>query len=144
LTAYVLDASVAIKWYIPEVLHEHAGRLLTGLKQAGLVLHAPDLLYAEAGNIIWKKLRSGECDPGEAETVLRALLAVPITIHPARSLLPEALKLASNLGITVYDGLYVALAVFLDCQLVTADRRLTRALFRTRWREFIRWLGDLE
>ena len=143
LTPYVVDASVAIKWYVPEVHHEHASRLLAGMGHADVALHAPDLFLSEAGNIIWKKVWSRECSRQEGEEILDALLAVPITIHPARLLLPSAFEVASDHGTTVHDALYVVLAAHLDCRLVTADRRLYRSLRQTEWGAFIEWLGEI-
>ena len=55
----VIDASVAVKWFAPEVLSSEAESLLDGDD----ALFAPDLLLVECGNIIWKKVRLGELDP---------------------------------------------------------------------------------
>ena len=46
----VVDASVAIKWVVPEAGSERAITLL----DHGLV--APDLLFSECANILWRKL----------------------------------------------------------------------------------------
>lgn len=53
MKAIVVDASVAIKWFIPEIHATAAGRLL----EKNLKLLAPDLIFAEIGNILWKKCR---------------------------------------------------------------------------------------
>jgi predicted nucleic acid-binding protein len=55
----VIDASVAIKWFAPELLSAEAERLL----DVDDALFAPDLLLVERGNIIWKKVRLGELVP---------------------------------------------------------------------------------
>ena len=47
----VIDASVAVKWFIPEIHSQTAVKLLAGKK----TLYAPDLIYAEVGNTLWKK-----------------------------------------------------------------------------------------
>ena len=51
-----MDASVAIKWYVPEVHSEIAACLLDGTHE----LIAPDLLLPEFGNIVWKKVQRGQ------------------------------------------------------------------------------------
>ena len=61
-TAYVIDASVAVKWFVPEVHSEHALRLL----RKKFALLAPELIQAEFGNILWKKCRAGELDGATA------------------------------------------------------------------------------
>jgi predicted nucleic acid-binding protein len=65
----VIDASVAIKWFVPEPLSDQAERLLDG----GDSLFAPDFLLIEFGNIIWKKVRLGELARGDADAALAAL-----------------------------------------------------------------------
>ena len=52
----VVAASVAAKWFIPELHSDSAAHLL----DSELVLLAPDLIGAEFGNILWKKLRRAE------------------------------------------------------------------------------------
>ena len=52
MNACVIDASVAIKWYVPEASSEAALRLLNIQREQGISLHVPDLLICEAGNIL--------------------------------------------------------------------------------------------
>jgi predicted nucleic acid-binding protein len=56
VSTFVVDASVVIKWFVPEVHSDAARRLLERSHQ----YVAPDLLYAETANAIWKKVRRGE------------------------------------------------------------------------------------
>ena len=123
----VVDCSVALKWYVPEPHAESASQLLDGRHE----LHAPDLLLPEFGNCLWKKIRLGELTASESQTILRALQTVPLEIHSSELLLEAALELALHTTRTVYDSLYVALAILLDCPFVTADRRLVSALARS-------------
>ncbi len=53
---------------------------------------------------------------------------MPLEIHSSRFLLEGAIELAARTGRTVYDSLYVALGLLLDCPVVTADEGLVRAL----------------
>ena len=64
----VIDASVAIKWVVPEAGTEEAVELLG---RGGLV--APDLLFAECANILWKKVRNGELQKSEALIAARLI-----------------------------------------------------------------------
>jgi predicted nucleic acid-binding protein len=122
--ACVVDCSVALKWYIPEPHAESAGQLLDGSHE----LHAPDLLLPEFGNCLWKKVRLGELTENETRSVLRALAKVPLEIHSSELLVEAALEIALHAARTVYDSLYVALSILLDCPFVTADQRLLSAL----------------
>jgi predicted nucleic acid-binding protein len=139
----VLDASVALKWYVPEVHSDRALQVLESYQAGNLALHVPDLFLAEAGNILWKKVRRGELLERDMEEISRALLSVPKTVYPTELLLPAALKLAHALDTTVYDSLYLALAGLLDCPLITADQKLWRAVSRSRWSQHIRWIGQI-
>jgi predicted nucleic acid-binding protein len=137
---YVTDASVAIKWYVPEVHGHYAARLLSRLDAGSAVCHVPDLFHSEVGNILWKKVRRGELNEAEAQGIVTALSVVPKTVHSAAPLLPSALSLALETERTVYDSLYLTLAAALDCELVTADERLWNALKNTSWSVFVRWI----
>jgi predicted nucleic acid-binding protein len=120
MSRLVVDASVAISWFVPEALSEAAQRVL----QPGIQLFAPDLLYAEFSNIVWKKQHRGELNPAEASGVIRDFLRVPIASTASRVLAPDAHALAAALDHSAYDCFYLALAVRLGGQMVTADRAL--------------------
>ena len=121
---FVVDASVAIKWFVPEVHHEAARRLL----REGFELLSPDLVRAEVGNVLWKKWRRGELSAGEAVAILRDFGRFPLRIRPSESLMEGAWAVTERFGRSFYDGLYVALAVETESSLVTADSRLYNAL----------------
>ena len=53
----VVDSSVAIKWFVVEPYSVEAHAILEEYQAGTLTLLAPDLLYAEVGNIVWKKHR---------------------------------------------------------------------------------------
>jgi len=134
----VVDASVAVKWYVPERGSDHA----SGLLARGLRLLAPDLLLTEFGNTLWKKTRRGELSPREAQHVVTAFAsAPPIVLRPSVPLLTAAFEIATRFGRSVYDALYLALAVAEDCFLVTADDRLVDSLHRTTLRPYVRRLS---
>ena len=125
MSVFVVDASVVIKWFIPEI-HSGAARRL--LEQDHQYL-APDLLFAELGNVIWRKVRGGELLPAQGERLMTDLSTIAVETVPCRRLAKDAYSLAVATGRTLYDALYVALAVRLDTQMITADERLARALF---------------
>lgn len=120
MSAYLIDASVAVKMVIAEAGSAEARRLIRHR------LVAPDLLFPDCANIIWKAVRRGELDPPQGELACQALLSIPFEVHPSRDLLPAALARAVDLGHPVYDCLYIEAAARLGLPLVTADRRLAR------------------
>ena len=135
----VVDASVAVKWYIPEDGSSVAAELL----DSGDVLVAPDLLAAELGNVLWKKVRRGELMPNEATELAEAfVMHCPIRLRSSPALLRAALEIAMRFDRTVYDALYLALAVAEDGHLVTGDERLPNALQGTPLELFVRTLAS--
>jgi predicted nucleic acid-binding protein len=127
MNAVVVDASVAIKWVIPEADSPTADLLLGG----GHTLLAPDLLWTEVANVLWKHKRRGSLTTADAEGLLLDTKSLAVLLQPTRPLLASALRIAMEFDRTVYDSLYLALADELGTQLVTADKRLANALANT-------------
>ena len=76
----VVDASVLIKFYVPEILSDRAERLLARVEEKEIDLLAPDLIYPEAGNILWKKQHPKELTRPEVEEIADAILFLPLKI----------------------------------------------------------------
>ncbi len=138
MTRLIVDASVAIKWVVPEEHSEAARSLLTEDRD----LRSPDLLWAESGNILWKKWRRKELISQEVGEILVDLRRYPLRIFPAEPLCDLAWDLAQRFDRSFYDSLYLALAVSDSCPLVTADRRLYNALESAPDFDLV-WIGDV-
>lgn len=138
MTPYVVDASVAIKWYLPEEYSQQAVSLLV----PGFELWAPDLVFVEVGNVLWKRVQRGELDPERARLFLIDFLSSPLHIEDSPVLLEKAWDIAHRYGRSVYDSLYLALAERLGAAMVTADKRLYNAIQSTSLKQHIVWVGD--
>ena len=134
----VVDASVAIKWFVPEIHSEAAGRLF----DPQIVLCAPDLIVSELGNTLWKKVRRGEILREEAEEILASFAALPLDIYPSKEILSAAFQLAVELDRSVYDSLYLVLAIAQRCAVITADRKFHAALAASPWGDHVHWVED--
>ena len=88
--------------------------------------HAPSLVFAETGNILWKKVRRGEITADESQQLAVDLRNIAVETVDPQGLLLEALDIALAIDDTVYDAMYLALAVRLDTKLITADERLAQ------------------
>jgi predicted nucleic acid-binding protein len=139
MSRYVVDASVAVKWYLPEVHDLSARRLLTGTED----LLVPDLIFSEVGNILWKRVRSQQMSEAEAQTVLQSLGTLPLVVSPSWPLALSALMIACQAQRTVYDNLYLALAVRENAIMVTADEKFYNALQATPLAPSVLWVEDI-
>jgi len=140
LTRFVVDASVAVKWFLPED-HTEAAR---GLVESGSDLLSPDLVRAEVGNVMWKRWLRGEVLAESTIEALRDLELLPLRIESSELLMETAWNVARLYGRSFYDGLYVALAVQMGCAFVTADRKLYNALNDSDLNEHLVWVEDLD
>ena len=88
-------------------------------------LAGPELVLAEATNILRRLERAGEISRSEATGAHRDLLRLDLELFPFAPYAARVWALRANL--TSYDAWYVALAEALDCRLATLDRKLCRA-----------------
>lgn len=139
MTAYVIDASVILKWFVPEQYSEPALRL----KYTGAHLHAPAFLTLEVGNVLSKKRRRGELTAQDAEEIWRAFRLSPVRRHADETLVLAAYDLAHFTKQSLYDSLYLALAVKLGMPFLTADQKFYQALQHGEYRSRLRWIEDL-
>ena len=116
----VIDASVAVKWVVPEPDSDRAEALLDH------ALGAPDLLFAECANVLWKKVRRGELSKDEADIAAQTLEQADIAIASTRGHLASAMAIAVELDHPAYAAVYLSVAQAAELRLVTADDRLIR------------------
>ena len=120
----VVDASVAVKWLVEEEGHLLA---LSFLEQ-NLSVVAPDLIFSEVANVLWKKLRRGEVTREQAERGCRALPRFIDGVVSGASLIEDALTFARRFDHPVYDCIYLACAQQQGTKLLTADRKFVAQL----------------
>lgn len=124
MRVFVVDASVVVKWFVPEV-HSVAARQWLNASHDYI---APDLVFPEAANAIWKKVRNGDLGADDAQRLVRDVSAVGVEAVSMRALVSDAHAMAVRTGITVYDATYLTLAVRLETQVITGDDHLARKL----------------
>jgi predicted nucleic acid-binding protein len=137
LERVVVDASVAVKWFLPEIHSEAAERLL----HPNYYCYAPELIVVECMDALRKHVRRSGVAAVDATQMVRELLSVVSTPYSAH-LAPEAFRIAVDHGRRVYDSLYVALALQEGLRLVTADQRLLNAVSPA-YPENMLWIEDL-
>ena len=132
-----VDASVVVKWYVPEDLAENA-RLLRAHR---LELHAPDLLLAEFVNVFWKKHRRQEIPDVSQHLDEIRRLPHDITLRPLSSLIGRAGQISLEFDHPVVDCLYLACAEETGSPFVTADQKVANKLDASSLDIAVRYLG---
>jgi predicted nucleic acid-binding protein len=113
----VVDASAALS----ALLNDGPARRALGHDQ----LHVPHLIDTEVGNGLRRQVAGRIISERDGRAAVVVWKRLGMTRYPAFSLLERVWELREN--VTAYDATYVALAEALNCVLLTADARLTRA-----------------
>jgi predicted nucleic acid-binding protein len=116
----IVDASVAMKWLVPEEGSDKAEDLAASYD----TICAPTLIIAEVGNGLWKKHRNQLIDTKAAQTIFKELPRFFRELVPPDSLVQRALELSLAADHPIYDCVYLALAERRRDPLVTADERM--------------------
>lgn len=138
-TPYVVDASVAAKWFLIEEYID-AARRLHDIRPA---LHVPEFFYLEFGHIVCKKHRRSEIDLDEGVRMIHDIRRIPMQRHKNEGLIATAFRYAFEVRAGLYDCLYLSLATQLECQFVTADRRFLESIADTEYAAYGLWIEDL-
>lgn len=118
----VLDASVVVSW----LLRDQTSPAVDALIADNVVgLHAPQLLVVEVAQVVRRYAATRQITPERADQAITDFGDLDINLHPHEPLLPIVWQLRHNL--TVYDAVYVALALALDASLITLDAAIAAA-----------------
>ena len=139
MSRLVIDASVAIKWFLPERYSINALRLL----DAGHEMYAPDLIFPECGNVLWKKWLRQEIEAPFIAGLLKDLGRMNLVVVPAFSLTVEAARIAVTWRRSYYDSVYLALAQASGSRMATADEKLCNALHGTDLADVVLFIRNL-
>ena len=138
--SFVIDASVGAKVVLEEEGSAEAEAMLLHWQGAGpRSFHVPDHFYLECGTALRKAILRGVLPAEVARERLLDLCEMEVEVADARGLAADALAIAGDAGLSVYDAAYVALSDLTGAPLVTADRRLHERLRRTGHRVLGLW-----
>lgn len=133
----VVDASVALKWFVSEDDSEAALRLLGSPE----ILIAPDLVIAEVSNAAGKAVRSGFMKPEQQDEAASRLRFAFDELVPLAPLASRSVVISRLLAHAVYGCFYLALAEARSAMLMTADRQFLLRIASTRWEGMVRHIG---
>lgn len=125
---FVIDTSALMRLFIPDgELPDGLTAAVAGAERGDDVLLAPELVLAEAGQVLHKKRQAGIVTEGELTEIVERVQSLPIRLATHRGRLEDACGLADDLGLTVYDALFLDLARTHSARLITADVSLAQA-----------------
>ena len=143
-----VDASVSVKWVLPEEHSDRALALVADAARRRERIISTQLFPIETNNTLRQRMRREGMSLDEARRLLGAVLAFGVTISPTtpaqqQQMHERALVLADRFNLpAVYDAYYLALADFRRCPLWTDDRRLIQAVGMDG--PPLYWIGDYE
>jgi len=112
----VIDSSSIAKYVNREQSWEAAAKAL------GESCISLELAVIETGSSLLKRVRAGEIDDKQAQQIFSEFVtARPFMIADREELYVPAIEIATTLGLSLYDALFLALAKAKDFQLVTSD-----------------------
>jgi predicted nucleic acid-binding protein len=118
-TQYVIDASVAVKWFCEESGREAALKISRSAKLGDIALYAPELLLYEVGNVLWK---GKKFSTNHLQRVLFALSQTNIEFFALeRDIVETAALFTTTYDITFYDASYAALAYKFQIPLISEN-----------------------
>jgi predicted nucleic acid-binding protein len=129
----VVDASVALKWFVAEP--DSATAL--GVLASDEMLIAPDLVVAELCNAAWRLWRRNEMTLDQLRIIAGRASHAFAETAAADALAARAIDIAVGLDHPVHDCFYLALADLRDATMVTADRRLLSRVGGTPWDDHV-------
>ena len=124
MSPLVLDASIAVSWFLDDEFDARSRHLLGRLRQdEGIV---PQHWHYEIRNALLVAERRGRATMSETEERLDSLNELPIRTDQQADL-KEALRLARAHRLSFYDALYLELAKRSFALLATLDTELAQA-----------------
>ena len=130
-----LDASVLIRWLVPQQSDPEVYELVDGWIEGGHEPIGPALLYSEVISVLRLQAHKGVLDAQDVDRIVWLFLRLGIRRIDNVTLYRRAFELATRFGhARAYDAHYMAAAEQEACDLWTADRPLYESVRRElRW-----------
>lgn len=121
----VINASVAVKWFVEEEYTREALMLRDSYREGLVNLIAPSPPYEVLNALKY----SGAFGEDELKEIAKILESLQITLHDIEGgYSATTITIAMRKGLTIYDASYVALALDKQATLYTADERLLKKI----------------
>ena len=125
----MIDASIVLRWLLPDSLREACWRLFIHSTEAGYQITAPTLLVYEVVSGLSNAVYFKNISLDEAQTSLVQFFALGLPLTDAdQALSQRAFEWTRRMNRAVaYDSYYLTLAEILGGEFWTTDRRLYHA-----------------
>ncbi|KAB2875815.1 MAG: type II toxin-antitoxin system VapC family toxin [Pseudorhodoplanes sp.] len=124
----IVDASVALKWFVTEPGSDLAIALLQSQPLA-----APDFLLIELRAALWTRVRRNLSSLEDIRRAENEMAGIGIPLRPSSDFVRNAFDIALQLSHPIYDCLYLATALGINDLLVTADQRFLQVASASRY-----------
>jgi predicted nucleic acid-binding protein len=122
MMALCVDASIGVKWFVPEEGQQEALALLAECNCTAQELVIPDLFFVEVANGLCHHFLSGDLTESELQEAGQELAGLAARAVPAADVIASAVELAGRYSLTTWDAIYLAVAESEAATLWTADR----------------------
>ena len=123
----VVDSSVLFALFFPEEYSEWSEEMIKEYDEP----HVPELVFLETSNAAWKRIIVFK---QPSDIVLRSLkllhkfISDMCIVHRDIDYLQRTIELSIELGATIYDSLFLAIAEKYETKVLTVDRKLVETL----------------
>ncbi len=127
---FVVDTSVFLRWYVPQVGFEHAREVRQDFLTGSVALETVDSTRFELGHVLRTKgLLGGHLTAAQYRAAVRSIDDLGITIHGTdANALERAVELAARCTLRFFDAVLVDRALQRGIPLLTSDRKLANAV----------------
>jgi predicted nucleic acid-binding protein len=130
LMPFVLDASIALAWYLPGQGNAYAAAIYERLNGGADQASAPLLWRAELASVLLRSHRRGDISEARALQALADAEQLPIALFDIQLTGTDIFRLGRRYRLSGYDAVYVELARRLDLPIASADRGIRSAAAR--------------
>ncbi len=134
----VIDAGVGLKWFLEEDNSDKARAVLKWNDE----FYVPQLFYLETSAVLTKKVRRRELDRDEATRIHHTLSSFPFDTTPDDILAEQAFDLSLLHHVSMYDAMYIVLAIGIEGRMVTSDKRFCRAMEQVGLGDWVSMVGE--
>lgn len=123
-TNIIVDASIIIKWLLPDEEDTVALKIKQDFEEKLLTISVPHIIYYEIGNVLKTAIIRNRIKRDEAKKLYRAFIDLEFITYAMKDLLSLALIKSLENDISFYDASYIALSEYLQIKFLTADQKL--------------------